>query len=62
MLGGDVNQITWEQFKENFCAKFFSASLKDAKQQEFLKLQQGNMIVEEYDAEFDMSSHFVLRW
>ncbi|KAA0049996.1 gag protease polyprotein [Cucumis melo var. makuwa] len=27
MLGGDVGQINWEQFKESFYAKFFSASL-----------------------------------
>ncbi|KAA0047523.1 gag protease polyprotein [Cucumis melo var. makuwa] len=26
MLGGDVGQITWEQFKESFYAKFFSAN------------------------------------
>ena len=31
MLGGDVSQITWQQFKESFYAKFFSASLRDAK-------------------------------
>ncbi|KAA0047632.1 gag-protease polyprotein [Cucumis melo var. makuwa] len=29
MLGGDVNKITWEQFKESFYAKFFSANLRD---------------------------------
>ncbi|KAA0050237.1 gag protease polyprotein [Cucumis melo var. makuwa] len=46
MLGGDVNQITWEQFKESFYAKFFSDSLRYAKQQEFLNLEQGNMTVE----------------
>ena len=49
MLGGDMSQITWEQFKENFYAKFFSATVRDAKCQEFLKLEQDNMIVEEYD-------------
>ncbi|TYK14844.1 gag protease polyprotein [Cucumis melo var. makuwa] len=38
MLGGDVGQITWGQFKESFYAKFFSASLRDAKRQEFLSL------------------------
>ncbi|KAA0053354.1 gag protease polyprotein [Cucumis melo var. makuwa] len=31
MLGGDVSKITWEQFKENFYAKFFSANVKHAK-------------------------------
>ncbi|KAL0561368.1 hypothetical protein IC582_001793 [Cucumis melo] len=58
MLGGDVSQITWQQFKESFYAKFFSASLRDAKRQEFLNLEQGDMIVEQYDAEFDMLSRF----
>ncbi|KAA0055520.1 gag protease polyprotein [Cucumis melo var. makuwa] len=39
MVGGDVGQITWKQFKESFYAKFFSASLRDAKRQEFLNLE-----------------------
>ncbi|KAA0045223.1 gag protease polyprotein [Cucumis melo var. makuwa] len=34
MLGGDVNQITWEQFNESFYAKFFSDNLRYTKQQE----------------------------
>ncbi|KAL0536770.1 hypothetical protein IC582_025731 [Cucumis melo] len=58
MLGGDVGQITWQQFKESFYAKFFSASLRDAKRQEFMNLEQGDMTVEQYDAEFDMLSRF----
>ncbi|KAA0067484.1 ty3-gypsy retrotransposon protein [Cucumis melo var. makuwa] len=58
MLGGDVSKITWEQFKENFYAKFFSANVKHAKLQEFLNLEQGDMTVEQYDAEFDMLSRF----
>ncbi|KAA0051865.1 gag-protease polyprotein [Cucumis melo var. makuwa] len=58
MLGGDVSKITWEQFKENFYAKFFSVNVKHAKLQEFLNLEQGDMTVEQYDAEFDMLSHF----
>ncbi|KAA0060734.1 ty3-gypsy retrotransposon protein [Cucumis melo var. makuwa] len=57
-LGGDVSQITWQQFKESFYAKFFSASLRDAKRQKFLNLEQGDMTVEQYDAEFDMLSRF----
>ncbi|KAL4026597.1 hypothetical protein IC575_015033 [Cucumis melo] len=58
MLGGDVGQITWQQFKESFYAKFFSASLREAKLQEFLNLEQGDRTVEQYDAEFDMLSRF----
>ncbi|TYJ96909.1 pol protein [Cucumis melo var. makuwa] len=55
---GDVGQITWQQFKESFYAKFFSANLRDAKRQEFLDLEQGDMTVEQYDAEFDKLSRF----
>ncbi|KAA0064279.1 ty3-gypsy retrotransposon protein [Cucumis melo var. makuwa] len=58
MRCGDTSKITWEQFNESFYAKFFSANVKYAKQQEFLKLEQGDMIVEQYDAEFDMLSRF----
>ncbi|KAA0061192.1 ty3-gypsy retrotransposon protein [Cucumis melo var. makuwa] len=58
MLMGDVSKITWEKFKENFYAKFFSTNVKDAKQQVFLNLEQGNMTVEQYDVEFDMLSPF----
>ncbi|KAL0551744.1 hypothetical protein IC582_010833 [Cucumis melo] len=58
MLGGDISKITWEQFKESFYAKFFSANVKHAKQQEFLNLEQGDMTVKQYDAEFDMLSRF----
>ncbi|KAA0051540.1 ty3-gypsy retrotransposon protein [Cucumis melo var. makuwa] len=39
MLGGDMGQITWKQFKESFYTKFSSASLRDAKWQEFLNLE-----------------------
>ncbi|KAA0054871.1 gag-protease polyprotein [Cucumis melo var. makuwa] len=58
MLGEDVNKITWEQFKESFYAKFFFANVKYVKQQKFLNLEQGDMSVEQYDAEFDMLSRF----
>ncbi|KAA0059930.1 ty3-gypsy retrotransposon protein [Cucumis melo var. makuwa] len=58
MLGGDVSKITWEQFKESFYTKLFSANVKYAKQQKFLNLEQGNMTVEQYDAEFNMLSCF----
>ncbi|TYK11888.1 ty3-gypsy retrotransposon protein [Cucumis melo var. makuwa] len=60
MLGGDVGQINWKLFKESFYAKFFFASLRDAKRQEFLNMEQGDMTVEQYDAEFDMLSRFAL--
>ncbi|KAA0040880.1 pol protein [Cucumis melo var. makuwa] len=38
-----------KKFKESFYAKFFSANVKYAKQQEFLNLKQGDMTVEHYE-------------
>ncbi|TYJ95555.1 gag-protease polyprotein [Cucumis melo var. makuwa] len=46
MLGGDVSKITWEQFNENFYAKFFFANVKHTKLQKFLNLEQDDMTVE----------------
>ena len=31
MLSGDIRKITWEPLKENFYAKFFSATVREAK-------------------------------
>ncbi|XP_050939304.1 uncharacterized protein LOC127148918 [Cucumis melo] len=47
-----------QKFKESICAKFFFANVRYAKQQKFLNLEQGDMTMEQYDAEFDMLSHF----
>ncbi|KAA0041507.1 putative polyprotein [Cucumis melo var. makuwa] len=58
MLGSNVRHITWEQFKKSFYVKFFSSSLRDAKWQKFLNLEQGNRTVEQYEANFDMLSCF----
>ncbi|KAA0033111.1 gag protease polyprotein [Cucumis melo var. makuwa] len=49
MLGGDMGHITWKKFKESFYAKFFSASLRDAKRQGFLNLEQNDRTVEQLD-------------
>ncbi|KAA0050642.1 ty3-gypsy retrotransposon protein [Cucumis melo var. makuwa] len=54
MLGGDVNKITWEQFKESFDAKLFSANVKHAKQQEFLNLEQGDMTKRKVESQPDV--------
>ena len=43
--------MTWEEFRELFISKFFPASARHAKAQEFLKLK-GTMIVLEYMAKF----------
>ncbi|XP_038882311.1 uncharacterized protein LOC120073551 [Benincasa hispida] len=49
---------TWEQFKECFYEKYFSANTWYNKQAEFLNFKQGVMSVEEYEQDFDKLSHF----
>ncbi|GAU22478.1 hypothetical protein TSUD_295970 [Trifolium subterraneum] len=45
--------ITWEMFKREFFNKYFPADVKNKKVVEFMKLEQGNMSVAEYAAEFE---------
>ncbi|TYK07866.1 Retrotransposon protein [Cucumis melo var. makuwa] len=47
-----------EPFKESLYAKLLSVSIRYAKQQEFLNLEQGDITVKQYDFEFDMLSRF----
>ncbi|KAE9587478.1 putative retrotransposon gag domain-containing protein [Lupinus albus] len=45
--------ITWIAFKEKFLQKYFPADLKRKKEMEFLRLDQGNLLVGEYAAKFE---------
>ncbi|KAA0043068.1 gag-protease polyprotein [Cucumis melo var. makuwa] len=45
-------------FRYMKCPNNQKVRLRDAKQREFLNLEQDDMTVEQYDAEFDMLSHF----
>ena len=40
--------MTWEEFRELFMGKFFSAFARHAKAREFLELKQEGMTVVEY--------------
>ena len=44
--------MTWVDFRELFMSKFFPASVRYAKAQEFLEFRQGSMTVLEYVAKF----------
>ena len=44
--------MKWEKFRELFMGKFFLASARHAKAQEFLELKQRTMIVLEYVSKF----------
>ena len=44
----NLEAMTWEEFHELLMGKFFSASARHAKAQEFQELKQGTMMVLEY--------------
>ena len=51
--------MTWEDFHELFMDKYFPASTRHEKAQEFLDLKQGTMTVLEYVAKFTELARFV---
>lgn len=52
------SDFSWETFKERLRARFYPVALKWQKQQEFLKLNQGGMTVQEYTDKFVELSRF----
>ena len=44
--------ISWDQFQQEFTDRFFPQSHKDSKIEEFLRLEQKNMSVSEYEKKF----------
>ncbi|XP_058092483.1 uncharacterized protein LOC131238916 [Magnolia sinica] len=50
---------TWAGFRVKFFKKYFPRSCRNEKIAQFLKLEQGNMIVAKYEARFDELSWFV---
>ena len=44
--------VTWAQFKEEFTDKFVPASYKDARAEEFFRLEQGTLSVTDYERSF----------
>ncbi|XP_058086506.1 uncharacterized protein LOC131233738 [Magnolia sinica] len=52
---------TWAGFRTKFLEKYFPRSCWSAKIAQFLKLEQGNMIVAQYEAKFDELSQYILK-
>ena len=48
----DLETMTWAEFNGLFMSKYFPATARHAKAQEFLELRQGTMTVMEYMARF----------
>ncbi|XP_058106545.1 uncharacterized protein LOC131249802 [Magnolia sinica] len=53
-----VEVWTWAQFCEKFDDKYFPLYVKNQKAGEFMKLEQGDMTVRQYDAKFTELSRF----
>jgi hypothetical protein len=54
----DLEPYTWEMFKAAFYEKYFPTSVRLQKEREFIKLEQGNMTVSQYEAEFARLARF----
>ncbi|XP_056169361.1 uncharacterized protein LOC115671942 [Syzygium oleosum] len=52
---------TWAVFTENFYGKYFSESARERKLAEFMRLCQGSMTVDQYEAKFARLSKFAPR-
>ena len=54
----DLEAMTWAEFHGLFMSKYFPATARHAKAQEFLELRQGTMTVMEYIARFTELARF----
>ncbi|XP_056171280.1 uncharacterized protein LOC130139074 [Syzygium oleosum] len=52
---------TWAMFTKNFYGKYFSESAQERKLAKFMRLRQGSMTVDQYEAEFARLSKFAPR-
>jgi hypothetical protein len=52
----DANNITWQEFQENFHAHHIPSRIMKLKKKEFLSLTQGNMSISEYRDRFTQLS------
>ncbi|KAL5563228.1 hypothetical protein UlMin_032975 [Ulmus minor] len=54
----DTEAFTWEIFKNEFFNQYFPKSVRQEKEREFSKLEQGNKTVAEYEASFAQPTKF----
>ena len=54
----DLKAMTWAEFHRLYMSKYFPATTRNAKAQEFLELRQGTMTVMEYMARFTELARF----
>ena len=54
----DANNITWQEFQENFHAHHIPSGIMKLKKKEFLSLTKGNMSISEYRDRFTQLSRY----
>ena len=54
----DLGPIIWRQFKDAFYKKYFPDSVRRQKVREFVRLEQRDLIVAQYEAKFTELSRF----
>ena len=54
----DYDEVDWETFLELFQEKYFPMHVRDAKESEFLTLEQGTRTVADYEAKFSQLGHY----
>lgn len=57
---GDVESLTWTDFRKTFQDKYYPRSFCHAKRNEFLRLVQGNMIVADYEKKFTKLAKYAM--
>uniref|UniRef100_A0A151UF45 Retrotransposon gag domain-containing protein n=1 Tax=Cajanus cajan TaxID=3821 RepID=A0A151UF45_CAJCA len=58
MLIGHGIVVDWVFFKRAFLVKYFPKSVRHAREAEFMRLQQGEMLVTEYAMRFEHLARF----
>lgn len=58
LLEAEGREITWEVFRTRFLERYFPASVRYAKEMEFLQLRQGGMTVGDYASKFESLSKY----
>ncbi|XP_047313623.1 uncharacterized protein LOC124917180 [Impatiens glandulifera] len=54
----DLNNISWEEFKEVFYGKYFTLSTRNKLAQEFLEIKQGDSSIADYVKRFERGKYF----
>ncbi|XP_073273257.1 uncharacterized protein [Primulina huaijiensis] len=57
--GVNLATLTWEQFMNIFCEKYFTVDVRGHLKREFMTFRQGDMTVAEFIRRFDRGCHFV---